>query len=194
VHEDVQYQVDAGFSRIVMWDNIKHNTPSKLKVSPLAVVPQPNRRGRLILDLSFPVHQRSQQSKRKLGQVIQAAVNDTTTPLAPEKPVNELGKVLLRIFDFMLEVPAGETINFSKLTYPMASGGWLSKPRTPGTLHMCCLIHRGPRYALLSHMPYRWGGLRVLPFSVQPPKPHEMYSRFSWIQRQTCPPILSLTT
>eukprot|EP00978_Attheya_sp_CCMP212_P032833 scaffold129835_cov29-Attheya_sp.AAC.1 len=26
VHEDVQYQVDAGFSRIVMWDNIKHNT------------------------------------------------------------------------------------------------------------------------------------------------------------------------
>jgi hypothetical protein len=122
VHEDVQYQVDAGFSRIVMWDNIKHNTPSKLKVSPLAVVPQTNRRGRLILDLSFPVHQRSQQSKRKLGQVIQAAVNDTTTPLAPEKPVNELGKVLLRIFDFMLEVPAGETINFSKID--LSDGFW----------------------------------------------------------------------
>eukprot|EP00978_Attheya_sp_CCMP212_P022091 scaffold65439_cov46-Attheya_sp.AAC.3 len=63
VHEDVKYQVDAGFSRIVLWDDIKHNPHAKLKVSPLAVIPQKNRRGRLILDLSFPVHQMSKSSK-----------------------------------------------------------------------------------------------------------------------------------
>eukprot|EP00978_Attheya_sp_CCMP212_P045423 scaffold345841_cov51-Attheya_sp.AAC.1 len=69
VHEDVKYQVDAGrFSRIVLWDDIKHKPPAKLKVSPLAVIPQTNRRGRLILDLSFPVHRTSNSSKRKLGQ------------------------------------------------------------------------------------------------------------------------------
>lgn len=55
VMEDVMYQVEAGFSEIVLWDSIKDNPPSNLKVSPLAVIPQTNRRGRLILDLSFGV-------------------------------------------------------------------------------------------------------------------------------------------
>eukprot|EP00978_Attheya_sp_CCMP212_P010911 scaffold26571_cov52-Attheya_sp.AAC.3 len=82
-----------------------------------------NRRGRLILDLSFPVHRTSKSSKRKLGQVVQEAVNDTTSPLAPEEPGNELGKVLLQIFDFsMLEVPAGETIQFAKID--LSDGFW----------------------------------------------------------------------
>jgi hypothetical protein len=56
VHEDVQYQVDAGFSRIVLWSDLQELRPSKLKISPMAVVPQKDRRGRLILDLSFPVY------------------------------------------------------------------------------------------------------------------------------------------
>jgi hypothetical protein len=56
VHEDIQYQVDAGFSRIVLWSDLKKLRPPKLKISPMAVVPQKDRRGRLILDLSFPVY------------------------------------------------------------------------------------------------------------------------------------------
>jgi hypothetical protein len=56
VHEDIQYQVDAGFSRIVLWSELQKIRPPKLKISPMAVVPQKNRRGRLILDLSFPVY------------------------------------------------------------------------------------------------------------------------------------------
>lgn len=56
VHEDIQYQVDAGFSRIVLWSDLQKQRPSKLKISPMAVVPQKDRRGRLILDLSFPVY------------------------------------------------------------------------------------------------------------------------------------------
>jgi hypothetical protein len=53
VHEDVQYQVDAGFSKIVLWDDLKKQKPQKLKISPIVVVPQKDRRGRLILDFSF---------------------------------------------------------------------------------------------------------------------------------------------
>lgn len=53
--EDIKYQVDAGFARIVDWDSIKDNPPPQLKISPVAVVPQTNRRDRIILDLSFPV-------------------------------------------------------------------------------------------------------------------------------------------
>jgi hypothetical protein len=56
VHEDIQYQVDAGFSTIMLWSDLQKLRPSNLKISPMAVVPQKNRRGRLILDLSFPVY------------------------------------------------------------------------------------------------------------------------------------------
>jgi hypothetical protein len=56
VHEDIQYQVDAGFSQIMLWSDVQKLRPSNLKISPLAVVPQKDRRGRLILDLSFPVY------------------------------------------------------------------------------------------------------------------------------------------
>eukprot|EP00978_Attheya_sp_CCMP212_P010169 scaffold24432_cov29-Attheya_sp.AAC.1 len=105
VHEDVQYQVDAGFSRIVMWDDIKHNTPA---THPGSILPSPPKVPTI-------------QTKARSGHPSRA-VNDTTTPLAREKPVNELGKVLLRIFDFMLEVPVGETINFSKID--LSDGFW----------------------------------------------------------------------
>jgi hypothetical protein len=56
VQEDVQYQVDAGFSQIFTWEEVQKLQPKQLKVSPMAVVPQKGRRGRIILDLSFPVY------------------------------------------------------------------------------------------------------------------------------------------
>eukprot|EP00978_Attheya_sp_CCMP212_P039150 scaffold201042_cov52-Attheya_sp.AAC.2 len=70
IAEDVAYQVNAGFSRIITWDSIKDNPLAKLKVSPLAVVPQLNRRGRLIIDLAFPVHCAGKKGSRTLGQHI----------------------------------------------------------------------------------------------------------------------------
>jgi hypothetical protein len=56
VKEDIQYQVDAGFSEIFTWEEVQKLRPKTLKVSPMAVVPQKDRRGRIILDLSFPVY------------------------------------------------------------------------------------------------------------------------------------------
>jgi hypothetical protein len=56
VREDIQYQVDAGFSQIFTWEEVKKIRPNQLKVSPMAVVPQKDRRGQIILDLSFPVY------------------------------------------------------------------------------------------------------------------------------------------
>ena len=61
--EDIAYQVKAGFTKVVPWDKLKGNLPANLKISPVAVVPQINRRGRIILDLSFPVF-RPEQDKR----------------------------------------------------------------------------------------------------------------------------------
>jgi hypothetical protein len=64
VHEDVEYQIQAGFSEVVLWDKIKHDLHPNFKISPVAVVPQPNRRGRIILDLSFPVRRRNKTTRR----------------------------------------------------------------------------------------------------------------------------------
>ena len=52
VHEDIDYQVKAGFTEIVYWDEIKDALPLHFKVSPVPVIPRTDgRRGRIILDL-----------------------------------------------------------------------------------------------------------------------------------------------
>ena len=56
VHDNVKYQVKAGFADIYLWDDLKGDPPSNLKISPVTVIPQPDRRGRIILDLLFPVY------------------------------------------------------------------------------------------------------------------------------------------
>jgi len=57
--EDIGYQEKAGFCKVVTWEEIKLTRPPKLKILPVAVVPQTDWRGRIILDLSFPVYQES---------------------------------------------------------------------------------------------------------------------------------------
>ena len=53
--EEMEYKVTAGFSEVALWSNLRPSLPLHLKVSPLAVIPQVGRRGRLLLDLSFAV-------------------------------------------------------------------------------------------------------------------------------------------
>jgi hypothetical protein len=52
---DVAYQVQAGFSEVVLASDLFADLPANLKVSPSAAIPQANRRSRIILDLSCPV-------------------------------------------------------------------------------------------------------------------------------------------
>jgi hypothetical protein len=91
IAEDVAYQVKAGYAEIVSWDELCKTRPINLKVSPLAMVPQRDRRGRLILDLSFAVQRGQQQRGRKRSRedkvILQASVNDTAVRLAPKAPV-----------------------------------------------------------------------------------------------------------
>ena len=62
VKEDVAYQVKVGYAEIITWKELRKLRPKQLKISALAVVPQRNRRGRMILDLSFAV--RAQRTSR----------------------------------------------------------------------------------------------------------------------------------
>jgi hypothetical protein len=116
--EDIKYQVRAGFSKVISWEKLKTLRPTNLKISPVACIPQAGRRGRIILDLSFPVFQ-------KVTGVItatQASVNDTTVLQAPSVPVKQIGKVLPRVLQYMRDTLDGLHILFSKLD--LSNGFW----------------------------------------------------------------------
>ena len=127
IEDEVAYQVQAVFTEIMEWEAVQRLAPQNLKVSPLAVIPQVNRRGRLLLDLSFLVHwYPTDQPKKRIrqsdGRLLQTSVNSTTKSLSPQQPVKELGRVLLRIFDFLAAVPPHEVIHLSKID--LSDGFW----------------------------------------------------------------------
>jgi hypothetical protein len=69
VQEDVAYQLKAGYAEVIAWKDLQKLRPKQLEISPLAVVPQHKRRGRMILDLSFAVRaRRTNQKENKRGQ------------------------------------------------------------------------------------------------------------------------------
>jgi hypothetical protein len=123
VHEDIEYQVKAGFTEVVFWDEIKNDLPAHYKVSPVVVIPQTGRRGRIILDLLFPVRRPPQKgTQRRMGEIVQESINETTRKLAPTQPVNEIGKVLPRLFHFMALSPQDQEIGLSKVD--LSDGFW----------------------------------------------------------------------
>ncbi len=91
--KDIAYQVKAGFSTAMLWDDVKRLWPKNLKILPVALIPQVGRCSRIILDLSFPVY----QEVDKVVTATQKSVNDTTVLTAPSVPVKEIGKVLPRL-------------------------------------------------------------------------------------------------
>jgi hypothetical protein len=40
IKDDVDYQIKAGFTKLVPWDEIKDDPPKNLKISPVAVKPE----------------------------------------------------------------------------------------------------------------------------------------------------------
>ena len=83
------------------------------------MIPQVGRRGRIILDLSFPVWQINDHG---VATVVQESVNDSTLLKAPTGPVKEIGRVLQRLLRFMKDVPPEQWILFSKLD--ISDGFW----------------------------------------------------------------------
>ncbi len=116
--EDIAYQVTAGFSKVMLWEDVRWLRPQNIKVSPMALIPQVGRRGQIILDLSFPVY----QDVDGVVTITQESVNSTTVLMAPAIPVKEIGKVLPRLLHYMQDTPRGVHILFCKLD--ISDGFW----------------------------------------------------------------------
>ncbi len=116
--EDIAYQVTAGFSKVMLLEDLRRLRPQNLKVSPVALIPQVGQCGQIICDLSFPVYQ-------DIGGVVtvtQESVNSTTVLTALVIPVKEIGKVLPRLLHYMQDTPRGVHILFCKLD--ISDGFW----------------------------------------------------------------------
>ena len=94
IKEEVAYEVKAGYAEVISGDKLFQTRPSNLKVSPLTVVPQRNRRGRIILDLAFAARKgktgRGRKQSREDEVIWQEYANDAKVRLAPQAPVKEL--------------------------------------------------------------------------------------------------------
>jgi hypothetical protein len=141
VHEDIKYQADAGFSRIVLWSELQALRPAKLEISPLTVVPQKDRHGRLILDLSFPVYpERTQANPRP--EPVQQGVDATTERLAPDKPVKEIGNAFRRILNLLFEAESDEIVMLSKID--LSDGFWRMLVEALGAWNFCYVMPDPP--------------------------------------------------
>jgi hypothetical protein len=125
VWDEVLYQVEAGFVKLVLKPELfMEGGPRNIKISRLAVVPQNNRRGRLILNLSAGVElppMRKPGSRRKTKRS-HPSVNDTTQPATDQAAVKRLGNTMSAALLFQLECPCHWEVLWSKID--LSDGFW----------------------------------------------------------------------
>ena len=112
--DEVAEKVLNGQARIVSWNDIRHNPPPQLKVSPVAMVPHNSRPYRAILDLSFPV------KLKPSGEV--PSVNSTTVKTAPKGAIDQIGHVLPRIIHAFAS--AGDEDKIFMAKWDIKDGFW----------------------------------------------------------------------
>ena len=88
LREETSKKLRQGYATVVKWRDIKNNIPPNLKISPVACIPHKSKPLRVIIDLSFQL---------LVEKLRFPSVNETTTKLAPQKAMVQLGQSLKRI-------------------------------------------------------------------------------------------------
>jgi hypothetical protein len=113
LRRETMEKVSKGQARIVRWDDIKHDPPAELKISPIAMIPHKSRGFRAILDLSYSVRL---QHKRL------PSVNESTVKTAPQGAIDQMGHVLSRIIHAFAEAKEDSKIFLAK--WDIKDGFW----------------------------------------------------------------------
>ena len=160
IWEDITYQQEAGFVRIVSETQLfrGESVPKELKISRVAVVPQANRRGRIILNLSAQVDLGVQRAtgRRRWKKRIHPSVNETTQDAAEQEAVKALGTALSSLLLFMFETNSAWEIDWQKID--LSDGFWRM------------ITEHGRDYNFVFQLPKRQGDTEhhyVVPSSLQ---------------------------
>jgi hypothetical protein len=125
IWEEIKYQEDAGFITVISErDLFSGRAPSNLKISRLAVVPQRNRRGRLILNLTAAVElpaKRDPGSRRKRKRS-HPSVNESSLLATDQEAVKKLGTAVLDALLLQFESPCQWEVLWSKID--LSDGFW----------------------------------------------------------------------
>ena len=111
---EIKEKVEANQARTVLWEDIRHNPPAQLKISPIAAVPHNSKPFRSILDLAFML-------KLMNGGAL-SSVNDSTTKLAPQASVDQLGHSLSRLIHAFGEAGIDDKVFMAK--WDVKDGFW----------------------------------------------------------------------
>ena len=112
--DEAHEKVRGGYAKIIKFKNIKDNIPASLKISPVAMIPHKSRLYRCILDLSFNII---------YNNVRTTNVNSSTTKLAPQKSMANLGSVLER-FIYLMAQNAHLQLPFAFCKIDIKDGFW----------------------------------------------------------------------
>ena len=162
IWDDIQYQAEAGFVRIVSESKLfgGEKIPEELKMSRVAVIPQDNRRGRIILNLSSQVDlgRRRATGRRRWVEVKHPSVNETTKDAEEQEQagVKALGTALKSLLLYMFETTCSWEIDWQKVD--LSDGFWRM------------IVEAGKEYNFVFQLPEREGDTEryyVVPSSLQ---------------------------
>jgi hypothetical protein len=139
IKDEVDYQIKAGFMKLVPWDDIKDDPQKKLRISPIAVKPESGRWGRVLLDLSFPV--------KIVNKVIQNPVNEETVKLAPHQTIHKMVKVMNRQVAYVAFSPTDKPIYMS--LWGASDGLWWLSVKPKDAWNFCYLYPTEPGEPLM---------------------------------------------
>ena len=113
--KEVLDKVAQGQARLVNWDDIKHDPPPQLKVSPIALIPHKSRMFRAILDLSYAIQLRT-------GEIAVPSVNSTSVKTAPAGAIDQMGHALTQLIHAYAQAPPDARIFAAK--WDIKDGFW----------------------------------------------------------------------
>jgi len=160
IWDDIVYQAEAGFVRIIseskLFDGGK--VPEDLKMSRVAVIPQENRRGRIILNLSARVKLgwRRATGRRRWVEVEHPSVNESTGDADEQAGVKALGTALSSLLLYMFDTTSSWEIDWQKVD--LSDGFWRM------------ITEAGKEYNFVFQLPRRDGDSEtyyVVPASLQ---------------------------
>ena len=114
LQKEVSVKVQQGQAKVIMWDDIKHNFPPELKISPIAMIPHKSQAFRAIIDLSFALRLANG------GDV--PSINSTTTKAAPAGGIDQLGHSLWHMIHAFAQADADSKIFMAK--WDIKDGFW----------------------------------------------------------------------
>jgi hypothetical protein len=112
--EESAAKIKAGQAKLVLWNDIKDDPPTQLKISPIAAIPHKSKAFWSILDLSFRL-------RFKYGGFFES-VNGATVKLAPSAALDQLGHALSCIIHAFAEARENDKVFMAK--WDIKDGFW----------------------------------------------------------------------